>query len=62
MLVRIWTKAQTQITIKALRKAGYSVDKVHSGYECHCDGELVFRAMIGTNSYLIRYDDKLITG
>ena len=59
MIVRIWTKAQTQTTIKALRTAGYIVEKLNAGYECKLDNEVIFKAMIGTNGYLIRYKDGL---
>lgn len=59
MISRIWTKKQTQETIKALRAANLNVEKTSNGYECKINNNLVFKAMIGTNSYLVRYDAKL---
>lgn len=55
MTSRIWTKTQTQSTIKALRGAGYTVAKLGAGYECIANNELIFKAMIGSNGYLVRY-------
>ena len=59
MISRIWTKAQTQSTIKVLRNAGLIVEKLNSGYESKVNDKLVFKAMIGTNGYLVRYDENL---
>jgi hypothetical protein len=61
MITRIWTKQQTQKTIKALRLAGYAVNKVPNGYESTLDDNLIFKAMIGTRGYLIRYDANLFS-
>lgn len=61
MTTRIWTKKQTQETIKALRAAGYDVIKSGGTYECVIDGRVIFRAMIGTGSYLITYADGLFS-
>ena len=59
MTSRIWTKAQTQSTIKAMRDAGYTVNKINSGYECIINGETILKAMIGNNGYLVRYANDL---
>lgn len=56
---KIWTKAQTQATIKALRGAGYEVKKLDSGYSMILDNVELFKAMIGTRGYLVRYDSNL---
>ena len=55
MLTRLWTKKQTQSAIKALRDAGLTVIKLDAGYECMMNEKLLFKAMVGTNGYLIRY-------
>lgn len=66
MVARVWTKKQTQATIKQLRAAGLKVDMKHPGfYECHAVAQgtnkvqLVFAAMIGTRGYLVRHMDNL---
>lgn len=59
MTSRIWTKPQTQEAIKALRNAGLTVDKVGSGYECKVNNNTVFKAMVGSRGYLVRYDQNL---
>ena len=59
MLSRIWTKTQTQTTIKQLRKSGYIVSKLNSGYECMLDDKIIFKAMNGQNGYLVRYEESL---
>jgi len=59
MISRIWTKKQTQDTIKTLRNANLTVEKINSGYECKVNDKLVFKAMIGSNGYLVRYDENL---
>lgn len=61
MVSRIWSKQQTQATIKALRAEGYAVDKVSNGYEAKLDGNLIFKAMIGNSAYLVRYDANLFS-
>lgn len=53
MVSKIWTKPQTQQTIKALRNAGCIVTKLDAGYECYIKNELVFKAMIGSRGYLL---------
>lgn len=55
----IWSKIQTQNTIKTLRAAGYVVDKINAGYQATHDGQLVFKAMAGHRNYLVRYDQRL---
>ena len=59
MLSRIWTKTQTQTTIKALRVAGYNVVKIDSGYSLTINNEILFKAMLGSNGYLVRYNENL---
>ena len=64
MTVRVWTKEQTQETIKALRKAGYTIPaKGNTGmYETEEEyepGKKVFVAMVGTRGYLVNYWDGL---
>lgn len=61
MTSRIWTKKQTQATIKSLRAAGYTVLKSDSGYTCEIDGLQVFCAMIGSHGYLVRYNAELFS-
>ena len=61
MISRVWSKKQTQQTIKDLRTNGYDVEKLSNGYEVKLDGNLIFKAMIGNNSYLIRYDANLFS-
>lgn len=57
---RMWNKAQTQETIKALRAAGYKVEKDTSGiYRLIFDDIELFVAMPGTRGYLISYAPKL---
>ena len=69
MTSRIWTKPETQETIKALREAGYIVAKRNQGYAIVDDdtGEVwkmedggpLFQAMTGPQGYLVRYADEL---
>ena len=61
MITRIWNKKQTQQTIKDLRNNGFVVDKLDNKYECYEEGKLIFMAMLGTNTYLIRHDEELFT-
>lgn len=57
---RIATKPDTQAMIKALRQSGFTVDKLDGGYECKSTGGvMLFKAMVGTNSYLVRMVDNL---
>lgn len=53
-------KRDTQEMIKALRHAGLTVDKLDAGYECiGINGDVIFKAMIGNDGYLIRTVDDL---
>ena len=61
MVSRIWSKKFTQETIKGMRDVGYVVDKVNSGYVSKIDDKVIFKAMIGSNGYLVRYDAELFT-
>ena len=52
---RILQKPDVQQMLKALRKAGLEVDKSDSGYTVkNKNGVLLFRAMNGRHSYLVR--------
>jgi len=57
MTTHVWTKPETQKTIKALRDAGYNVEKKNDMYIINIivDGLPIFRAMKGKNSYLVYY-------
>jgi hypothetical protein len=58
--VGVWAKKYAQQAIKALKSAGYIVTKSESGiYECHLDGMLLFVALNGMDSYMVRYAEKL---
>ena len=67
MISRIYSKPTVQSMLKALRQAGvFTVERLDSGstsvsYEVrHTNtGKLVFRAMNGTNAYLVRHFDNL---
>lgn len=60
MVARVWTKPQTQQAIRALRAAGAPVTKLSAGYEIKDkDGNIVFKAMNGTNGYLIMHHKDL---
>ena len=59
MISRIWTKRQTQATIKALRAAGYEVAKMPSGYSIVVGDTTIFKAMVGSHGYLVRFTDSL---
>lgn len=66
MIVRVWSKPDTQAFIKLLRAKGYTVDKVNNGYVCHFDvkpnhSDLVFKAMIGSRGYLCRINPDYVT-
>jgi hypothetical protein len=58
---KIWTKPQTQQTLKMVRKAGYDVIKEHFGYEVKIPSSerVVMRALNGRNTYIVRYDSGL---
>ena len=62
MIARIYTKPQVQAMLKALRKAKFfTIEKLKSGYEVRHtkSNKLVFRAMNGNNSYLVRHAENL---
>lgn len=61
MTTRIWTKKQTQQTIRDLRTAGYDVQKKRDGYICNLGDLFIFQAMNGTNGYLVRYHEGLFS-
>ena len=61
MTTRIWTKQQTQQTIKALRNAGYEVTKTNGIYKSILDGETIFTAMVGYRNYLVTFKPELFT-
>ena len=61
MISRIWNKQQTQATIKALRAGGYEVAKMPSGYSIVIGDTTIFKAMVGSNGYLVRYDENLFS-
>jgi hypothetical protein len=60
-VTRIWTKPQTQQTLKELRSVGLTVNKLPNGYEVVNDNNVLFlSAMNGNNTYLIRAVDFLL--
>ncbi len=59
-MTKLWTKKETQATLKALRDSGFQVEKSQSGYKAYgIDNELVLHAMIGTRGYLVQYSNGL---
>jgi hypothetical protein len=58
-VVKMWSKPVTQDTIKVLKQAGLTVVKTHFGYSCHVGDHLVFKALNGTQGYLVTYDEDL---
>ena len=61
MVARIWTKKETQQTLKELRHNGYKVEKIHTGFYKAWDvegyiipNELVFSALLMRNGYICR--------
>lgn len=70
MTTKMWTKKETQATIKGLRKAGYVVQKfdniykIMGGYNAKpwlIDGKPLFSAMMGMGGYLVNYHDSLFS-
>ena len=69
MTTEMWTKPETQSTIKQLRAAGYTVAKINEIYKILSDdgevwkrdGRDLFTAMPGTRGYLVSYHDALLT-
>ncbi len=69
MAVKMWTKPETQSTIKQLRDAGYTIKKVHGIYKIIDDetnepwikdGKPLFTAIPDTFGYLIHYHADLM--
>lgn len=56
---RVIQKKIVQDMIKTLREAGLCVEKINGGYECDVKGVMVFKAMNGSNGYLVRMADDL---
>ena len=52
-------KREVQAMIRALRDAGLNVEKTDSGYSCEAKGQTVFKAMTGSQGYLVRMADNL---
>jgi len=59
MTAQLWSKKETQGTLKELRHAGFTVTKANNGYEAHDGNELVLKAMPGMGGYLVRYEERL---
>lgn len=65
----MWTKKETQKTIRALRKAGYTIQKIDGIYKITyveynskpwtIDDKPLFSAMPGMGGYLVKYHDSL---
>tara|TARA_R110002126_G_scaffold1100_1_gene6662 strand:+ start:1020 stop:1235 length:216 start_codon:yes stop_codon:yes gene_type:complete len=71
MSVKMWTKKETQATIRELRKAGYVIEKPNGIYKIMSrkykgkpwmiDGKPLFSAMIGMGGYLVNYHERLMS-
>ena len=68
MSVHMWTKKETQQTIKELRKAGYIIEKpngiykiMYKGKPWMIDGKPLFSAMIGMGGYLVNFHERLMS-
>jgi phosphopantothenoylcysteine synthetase/decarboxylase len=64
MTTRIWTKPQTQETLKALRQYGYTVNKTPQGYSVtnpKDNDNIVMTCLNGHRNYLVTYTEGLIT-
>ena len=68
--VRVWSKRQTQQTIRDMRRAGYNVGKLSDGFYkilddngdvWSRDGVDLFCAMVGTRGYLVSYHPELFS-
>ena len=60
MITRIVSKKETQKMIKALRDAGFPVQKLDAGYQLVTkDDVTLFKAMNGNNGYLVRMVEDL---
>jgi hypothetical protein len=62
MITRLIDKPNVQAMISALRGAGLTVDKLDAGYECKQGDTLLFKAMNGSQGYLVRMQHDLFTG
>tara|TARA_R100001086_G_scaffold247572_1_gene182179 strand:+ start:881 stop:1117 length:237 start_codon:yes stop_codon:yes gene_type:complete len=68
MTIRIWTKPETQETIKALRVAGYTIPPKKNGWyqtdEKYLDNSgkkrSYFTAMEGISTYMVNYHPELL--
>ena len=69
MTTRIWTKRETQQTIKQLRQAGYNIAKVSGLYRIlddnleiwnDEDGAALFTARPHNNRYIVRFSPALM--
>ena len=69
MSVHMWTKKETQQTIKELRKAGYIIEKPNGIYKIidedgepwvDIEGKPLFSAMLGMRGYLVNFNAKLL--
>jgi len=59
---RVYSKPQVQAMLKALRHAGvFTVERLESGYEVKhtASDKTVYRAMVGSQGYLVRHADNL---
>ena len=69
MSVHMWTKKETQQTIKELRKLGYIIEKPNGIYKIMnkkgepwmIDGKPLFSAMVGMRGYLVKFHEKLMS-
>ena len=69
MTTRIWTKRETQQTIKQLRQAGYNIAKVSGLYRIlddnleiwnDEDGAALFTARPHSGRYIVRFSPELM--
>ncbi len=63
MTVKVWTKQATQRIITGIRQQGIQIDKDAQGRYISKDaaGKVVFSALPGSRTYLVKYDDNLFT-
>ena len=59
MIARIVSKKETWEMIKALRDAGFPVQKLAVGYQLVEDDVTLFKATNGSNGYLVRMAEDL---
>lgn len=57
---KIFNKRSLQATLKEFRSKGYKVEKGQDIYEVLDGEQLVFQALNGYNSYLVRLDKQLL--